>query len=107
MRLSKRVTPFIFNSIFVAHAGAQGRGHLLAVYMCRNEDTAAARLPVRFVILDTCASEESPISFYEICAAVLLVCISLDWARSRLRTCVLFLGNKAAVAALVKVVPTS
>lgn len=46
--------------------------------------------------------DESPIFISELCAAILMICLAIDWPREMLRTCVLFGDTQDSVAALVK-----
>ena len=50
---------------------------------------------------------ESPIFIFELCDAILMVCLVLDWPNDKQRTCVLSVDNQAAVAATVKGSPSS
>ena len=105
--LPPRVTPFVSQSPVGAHTDAQGHGHIAAVYKNRHTNTASLHLPPWFTDLVSTTPGESPIFTYELCAAILMVCISLDWPTNSHRTCVLCVDNQAAVAALVKGSSTS
>ena len=50
----------------------------------------------------TSLPDESPISIYELCAAILMACIATEWSRGKHRIGVLCVGNQAALVALVK-----
>ena len=99
--LPPRVTPFLFLSPVGAHTDAQGFGHIAAVYMNQTTEVAL-HLPSWFTKLVSETPVESPIFIYELCAAILMVCVSLTWPADTHRTCVLCVDNKAAVAALAK-----
>ena len=105
--LHPRITPFVYNSPVGAHADAQGLGHVAARYQGAVLNTVSVHLPTWFLKLANEPPGELPIFAFELCAAILMVCISLDWPRHQHRTCVLCVDNKAAVAALVKGNPTS
>ena len=100
--LPPRITPFVYISPVGAHTDAQGFGHIAAAYKGSRTNTVSAHLPTWFLKMITDIPGESPIFTYELCAAILMVCGSLDWPRNQPRTCVLCVDNKASVAALVK-----
>ena len=59
-------------------------------------------LPSWFIDMVNNRPGESPIFIFELCAAVLMARLALEWTSDKQRTCVLCVGNQGAVAALVK-----
>ena len=100
--LPPRITPFVFESPIGAHADAQGFGNIAAIFQGIITRTTSVHLPTWFAGLVEETPGESPIFAYELCAAILMVCITLNWPRNQHTTVVLCVDNKAAVAALVK-----
>ena len=85
-----------------AHSDAQGLGHIAGVFTRHGKTTATTHLPEWFTSWVCSLPEESPIFLYELCAAILVVCCSLECPDAANRTCALCVDNKAAVATLVK-----
>ena len=75
---------------------------MAAIYQGNESSTASLHLPNWFLEMVNGPPGESPIFVFELCASILMVCISLSWPRDQHRTRVLCVDNKAAVAALVK-----
>ena len=105
--LPPRATPFSVNESVGAHTDANGYGHIAEAHTLNGPKTVSARLPDWLLRLEGGAESESPISNYELCAAVLTACVALSWRRTAPSTCVLCVDNQAAVAASVKGRPAS
>ena len=84
--LPPRVTPFAIPQPVGAHTDAQGHGHIAAVYTGRANTTVSLHLPDWLLELVRVAPGESPIFIYELRAAVLMVCIALEWPRQTHQT---------------------
>ena len=98
--LPPRVTPYHFGSPVGAHTGAQGLGHIAAVFTGENKTVAPTHLPVWFTTMAAALPVESPVFIYGRCATILMARLVLNWSRDEQRTCVLRVENQAAVAAL-------
>ena len=105
--LPPRTTPFVFSEPVGAHADAQGFGRIAALFRHRGKATVSLHLHDWLAELANAIPGESPISIFELCAAIPMVCIALDWPQQKHRTCVLCRDNKAAVSAPVKGSSTS
>ena len=105
--LPPRVTPFVLRQPIGAHTDAQGHGHIAAVYTGHTHTTVSLRIPDWLIELVRDAPVESPIFIYELCAAILMVCIAREWPRQTHQTYVLCVDNVAAVDALVNGSSTS
>ena len=106
-RIPPRLASFQFWKPFGAHAGAQGLGYKAAVFRLWRIQAALTHLPDWLVTLEASNKGESPNAPYELRAAILVVCISLDHTAGKYGTCALRVRNKADVAALVKEISTS
>ena len=100
--LPPRVTQFLFDYPAGTHTDAQGRGHIAAVRPGETKTAASTRLSSWFIVMVNNIPGESPIVIFELCAAILMACIALQWPNGKHRTFVLRGDNQAAVAAFVK-----
>ena len=100
--LPPRVTPFLFDYPAGAHTDAQGQGHIAAVHTGETKTAVSTHLPSWFIVMVNNIPGESPIFIFELCDAILMACISLQWPNDKQRACAPRVDNQAAVAAMVK-----
>ena len=100
--LPPKTTPYTLGTPVGAHTGAQGLGHIAAAYLGSEKTTVSTHLPKWFLGWVGDLPDGPPIFLFEMCAAILMVCCSLEWVNADDRTCVLRVDNKASVASLVK-----
>ena len=85
-----------------ARSDAQGRGHIAARSLIPSDVSVSTHLPMRFVEMSFSTDDEPPIYQFELAATVLTSCLAAYRSGGNPRTCVLRIGNKAAIASLVK-----
>ena len=100
--LPPRVAPFEVNPPFGARSDAHGGGHVGRRVILDKVVTLHSHLPEWFVTMAVTAEGESAIYLFEICTAILTVCVVISLSLETTRSCVLFIDNQAALAALAK-----